>query len=234
MSEDPPRRHLREIPMVYPPPEPEQVTVVAGIEYAQAATGPLTLDLYAPVRTSPRRAPGDCARRRLPGSRLREAARVPVQGHGHVHVVGPPGRLVRHGGLDIRQRAAGRGPRCRPPLRPGARRRIGDRRRTTSALGPVGQRAARPGRAGAGAARVVPVRDVQLRLSRRSGRRHAHRGCRETVGVHQSRRVRRGGPAGRPADPDRARRAGTGPGVEPRGGPLRRGDAGRQPADHVA
>jgi len=53
MSEDPPRRHLREIPMVYPPPEPEQVTVVAGIEYAQAATGPLTLDLYAPVRTSP-------------------------------------------------------------------------------------------------------------------------------------------------------------------------------------
>jgi dienelactone hydrolase len=53
MSEDPPRRHLREIPMVYPPPEPDQVTVVAGIEYAQAATGSLTLDLYAPVRTSP-------------------------------------------------------------------------------------------------------------------------------------------------------------------------------------
>ena len=53
MAEEPPRRHLREIPMVYPPPEPEQVTVVTGIQFAEAELVPLTLDVYAPARRAP-------------------------------------------------------------------------------------------------------------------------------------------------------------------------------------
>jgi len=53
MSEDPPRRHLREIPLIYPAPEPDQVTVTAGIVYTQSETGPLTLDVYAPARRAP-------------------------------------------------------------------------------------------------------------------------------------------------------------------------------------
>ena len=53
MSEDPPRRHLREIPMIYPAPEPDQVAVTAGVEYAQTEMGPLTLDVYAPARRAP-------------------------------------------------------------------------------------------------------------------------------------------------------------------------------------
>jgi acetyl esterase/lipase len=46
-------RHLREIPIVYPAPDPEQVTVSAGVEYAQSDAGPLTLDVYAPARRPP-------------------------------------------------------------------------------------------------------------------------------------------------------------------------------------
>jgi hypothetical protein len=53
MSDDPPRRHLREIPIIYPAPEPDQVAVTTGIEYAQTEMGPLTLDLYAPARRAP-------------------------------------------------------------------------------------------------------------------------------------------------------------------------------------
>src|SRR5689334_10841973 len=50
MSHDPPRRHMREIPMVYPQPDADQVVTQAGIEYAQDASDPLTLDVYLPAR----------------------------------------------------------------------------------------------------------------------------------------------------------------------------------------
>jgi acetyl esterase/lipase len=50
MSQDPPYRHLSEIPMVYPVPEPDQVLVTSGIEYGRHDSGPLTLDVYAPAR----------------------------------------------------------------------------------------------------------------------------------------------------------------------------------------
>ena len=50
MSQDPPRRHMREIPMVYPQPDADQVVTRLGVEFAQTATGPLTLDVYAPAR----------------------------------------------------------------------------------------------------------------------------------------------------------------------------------------
>ncbi|HEV8398148.1 MAG TPA: hypothetical protein VGQ37_27925 [Vicinamibacterales bacterium] len=53
MAEEPKRFHLREIPMAYPAPEPEQVTVSSGIEFARAESGPLTLDVYAPARRTP-------------------------------------------------------------------------------------------------------------------------------------------------------------------------------------
>ena len=53
MSQDPPFRHLSEIPWVYPLPEAGQVDTQAGIEYAQTASGPLTIDLYAPARRAP-------------------------------------------------------------------------------------------------------------------------------------------------------------------------------------
>ncbi|HET9013761.1 MAG TPA: hypothetical protein VFN38_18180 [Gemmatimonadaceae bacterium] len=52
MSQDPPRRHMREIPMVYPQPDADQVVTRLGIEFAQTASGPLTLDVYAPARRS--------------------------------------------------------------------------------------------------------------------------------------------------------------------------------------
>jgi hypothetical protein len=52
MSQDPPRRHIREIPMVYPQPDAGQVVTRLGIEYAQTASGPLTLDIYAPASRS--------------------------------------------------------------------------------------------------------------------------------------------------------------------------------------
>ena len=50
MSQDPPRRHMREIPMVYPQPDADQVVTRLGVEFAQTASGPLTLDVYAPAR----------------------------------------------------------------------------------------------------------------------------------------------------------------------------------------
>jgi len=53
MSEDPPRRHLREIPIIYPAPEADQVAVTADVEYTQAENGPLTLDVYSPARRAP-------------------------------------------------------------------------------------------------------------------------------------------------------------------------------------
>ena len=53
MSQDPPYRHLSEIPWVYPLPEADQVVMQAGLEYAQSESGPLTLDVYAPARRSP-------------------------------------------------------------------------------------------------------------------------------------------------------------------------------------
>jgi dienelactone hydrolase len=43
---------MREIPMVYPQPEADQVVTRLGIEFAQSASGPLTLDVYAPERRS--------------------------------------------------------------------------------------------------------------------------------------------------------------------------------------
>ena len=49
MSQDPPRRHMREIPMVYPQPDADQVVTRLGVEFAQTASGPLTLDVYAPA-----------------------------------------------------------------------------------------------------------------------------------------------------------------------------------------
>jgi acetyl esterase/lipase len=49
MSDQQPRQ-MREIPMVYPPPEADQVVTRLGVEYMQSASGPLTLDVYAPVR----------------------------------------------------------------------------------------------------------------------------------------------------------------------------------------
>jgi dienelactone hydrolase len=52
MSQDPPYRHLSEIPMVYPAPEADQVALQAGVEYARTDAGPLTLDVYAPARRS--------------------------------------------------------------------------------------------------------------------------------------------------------------------------------------
>jgi hypothetical protein len=52
MSDDAPRRHMREIPMVYPMPDPDQVVVTSGIEYGRDETGPLTLDTCAPARRS--------------------------------------------------------------------------------------------------------------------------------------------------------------------------------------
>jgi hypothetical protein len=53
MSQDPPYRHLSEIPMVYPAPEADQVVVQSGVEYAHTDAGPLTLDVYAPARRTP-------------------------------------------------------------------------------------------------------------------------------------------------------------------------------------
>jgi dienelactone hydrolase len=53
MTQDPARHHLREIPMVYPLPDADQVTEIRGIEYAHGETGPLTLDVYAPARRAP-------------------------------------------------------------------------------------------------------------------------------------------------------------------------------------
>ena len=53
MSQDPPRRHMREIPMVYPQPDADQVVTRLGVEFAPTASGPLTLDVYAPARSTP-------------------------------------------------------------------------------------------------------------------------------------------------------------------------------------
>jgi dienelactone hydrolase len=53
MSQDPPRRHLREIPLVYPPPDADQVVTLTGVEYTRGPSGPLTLDVYAPARRAP-------------------------------------------------------------------------------------------------------------------------------------------------------------------------------------
>ena len=50
MSQDPPYRHLSEIPMVYPLPDADQVVVRLGVEYRQTESGPLTLDVYLPAR----------------------------------------------------------------------------------------------------------------------------------------------------------------------------------------
>lgn len=50
MSQDPPRRHMREIPMVYPLPDADQVVTRLGVEFARSTSGPLTLDVYAPAR----------------------------------------------------------------------------------------------------------------------------------------------------------------------------------------
>jgi hypothetical protein len=47
------RHHMREIPVVYPAPDADQVTVQAGIEYARTDAGPLTLDVYAPAHRTP-------------------------------------------------------------------------------------------------------------------------------------------------------------------------------------
>jgi dienelactone hydrolase len=41
---------MREIPMVYPQPEADQVVTRPGVEFAQSTSGPLTLDVYAPAR----------------------------------------------------------------------------------------------------------------------------------------------------------------------------------------
>ena len=53
MAQDAQRRHMREIPIVYPAPEADQVVVQAGVEYTQTEAGPLTLDVYAPARRAP-------------------------------------------------------------------------------------------------------------------------------------------------------------------------------------
>jgi hypothetical protein len=53
MSQDPPYRHLSEVPMVYPLPEADQIEIRPGIEYTHTVSGPLTLDLYLPARRSP-------------------------------------------------------------------------------------------------------------------------------------------------------------------------------------
>jgi len=53
MSQDPPYRHLSEIPWVYPHPEADQVSVQTGIEYVRTDAGALTIDVYAPARRSP-------------------------------------------------------------------------------------------------------------------------------------------------------------------------------------
>ena len=53
MSQDPPYRHLSEIPMVYPLPDADQVVTRAGVEYTQSESGPLTLDVYLPARRQP-------------------------------------------------------------------------------------------------------------------------------------------------------------------------------------
>ena len=50
MSQDPQPRHMREIPLVYPAPDADQVVTRLGVEYAQTESGPLTLDVYAPAR----------------------------------------------------------------------------------------------------------------------------------------------------------------------------------------
>jgi acetyl esterase/lipase len=50
MSQDPPYRHLSEIPWVYPLPEADQVVATTGVEYARTESGPLTLDVYVPAR----------------------------------------------------------------------------------------------------------------------------------------------------------------------------------------
>jgi dienelactone hydrolase len=50
MADDQKRFHIREIPMIYPVPDADQVIVEAGVEYAQSEAGPLTLDLYRPAR----------------------------------------------------------------------------------------------------------------------------------------------------------------------------------------
>ena len=39
--------------MIYPAPEPDQVIVQAGVEYARTDAGPLTLDLYLPAHRTP-------------------------------------------------------------------------------------------------------------------------------------------------------------------------------------
>jgi dienelactone hydrolase len=43
---------MREIPMVYPRPDADQVVARLGVEFAQTDSGPLTLDVYAPARRS--------------------------------------------------------------------------------------------------------------------------------------------------------------------------------------
>jgi hypothetical protein len=50
MSQDPPYRHLSEIPMVYPAPEADQIALQSGVEYTRADAEPLTLDVYSPAR----------------------------------------------------------------------------------------------------------------------------------------------------------------------------------------
>src|SRR5687767_15050599 len=47
------RHHMREIPMIYPAPDADQVVVQAGVEYARTDEGPLTLDVYTPARRTP-------------------------------------------------------------------------------------------------------------------------------------------------------------------------------------
>jgi dienelactone hydrolase len=53
MSQDPPYRHLSEVPMIYPLPADDQIVVRAGVEYTRTEAGPLTLDIYLPARLPP-------------------------------------------------------------------------------------------------------------------------------------------------------------------------------------
>src|SRR6185369_11550240 len=53
MSQDPPYRHLSEVPMIYPLPADDQIVVRAGVEYTRTEAGPLTLDNYLPARLPP-------------------------------------------------------------------------------------------------------------------------------------------------------------------------------------
>jgi acetyl esterase/lipase len=51
MSQDPPYRHLSEIPWVYPPPDADRV-IVHSVEYAPGGSEPLMLDVHAPAPRS--------------------------------------------------------------------------------------------------------------------------------------------------------------------------------------